>query len=161
VKRAHRARDGERRKEVFLVICALVSACGRAPAGSSTNAGVLASTAEPVLAASVEPKPAATGSTPTASASSSDSASAVMACKSLCKKSEALHCAKLADCETQCRAMYQLRPCLPQVGNFVACLQREPIAHWECDEDGAAAIRDGYCGKEQAAIVECGNAPGR
>jgi hypothetical protein len=162
MKRASRAGHSARSKSILFVVCALVAACGRSPAASEENAGVVASGAQPVLAAggaSAEPKPASAASAPPLTAPSSDSPSALTACASLCKKSKALHCPKLAECETQCLAMYQLRPCLAQVGKFVACLQREPIEHWECDEDGAAAIRDGYCNKEQAAIVDCGNEP--
>ena len=46
-------------------------------------------------------------------------------------------------------------PCSEPVAAFYACLQREPAAHWECGEDGIAAIREGYCEKEQERTVAC------
>jgi hypothetical protein len=52
--------------------------------------------------------------------------------------------------------MFALRACATPIENFVSCLAQQPLGHWECDEDGLAAIRDGYCEKEQAAIVACG-----
>jgi hypothetical protein len=35
------------------------------------------------------------------------------------------------------------------------CLAREPRPHWECDDDGMPAIKDGYCTAQQAALAGC------
>jgi hypothetical protein len=46
-------------------------------------------------------------------------------------------------------------PCSDQFSALYACLVREPVAHWECGEDGVAAIREGYCDKEQERAISC------
>jgi hypothetical protein len=39
--------------------------------------------------------------------------------------------------------------------NVLGCIAAEPVAHWECDEAGVAAIREGYCDGEQQAFAAC------
>jgi len=51
--------------------------------------------------------------------------------------------------------MAKIPGCTTQFERLYACLAAEPLAHWECAEDGVGAIRDGYCEKEQAAAVGC------
>jgi hypothetical protein len=51
--------------------------------------------------------------------------------------------------------MATLTPCSPSVSAFLACLVNEPLSHWECDEDGVAAIREGFCEHPQAAAFAC------
>lgn len=52
-------------------------------------------------------------------------------------------------------AMGSVTPRSQEIGVPFPCLLKEPIQHWECDESGTAAIRDGYCDKERAAAVAC------
>ena len=37
----------------------------------------------------------------------------------------------------------------------LGCFAREPIGHWECNEEGEAAIKDGFCDAEQGKFVAC------
>jgi hypothetical protein len=46
-------------------------------------------------------------------------------------------------------------PCSESFAALYQCLVREPIEHWECAEDGIAAIRVGFCEKEQERAVGC------
>jgi len=32
---------------------------------------------------------------------------------------------------------------------------REPVTHWECSDEKIAAIKDGFCQREQLAFVQC------
>lgn len=52
-------------------------------------------------------------------------------------------------------AMGSLTPCTDRVGQLYKCLAREPVAHWECATDGVAAIRDGFCDREQGDAIDC------
>jgi len=51
--------------------------------------------------------------------------------------------------------MGSVTACSQQISALFPCLLKEPSQHWECDESGLAAIRDGYCDKEQAVAVAC------
>jgi hypothetical protein len=51
--------------------------------------------------------------------------------------------------------MASIKPCVAAFNSLYACLAAEPLAHWECAEDGIAAIRDGYCEKEQERAAGC------
>jgi hypothetical protein len=51
--------------------------------------------------------------------------------------------------------MASLKACSSAFGRMYACLVKEPIAHWECGEDGIAAIRDGFCDAEQSDASRC------
>ena len=46
-------------------------------------------------------------------------------------------------------------PCSEAFLRFYACLVREPVEHWECSDDGIAAIKEGFCEKEQEAAIGC------
>jgi hypothetical protein len=76
-------------------------------------------------------------------------------CKGICEHSNTLKCARAADCMKNCLGMGIGTPCSESFAALYACLQREPPAHWECGEDGIAAIREGYCEKEQERTVIC------
>ena len=52
-------------------------------------------------------------------------------------------------------------PCADEFAGLYRCLENEPVAHWECAEDGVAAVREGYCEKEQATAVGCMEAKAR
>ena len=51
--------------------------------------------------------------------------------------------------------MAAIGACERQFAGFYRCLSGEPSEHWRCDEDGVAAIREGFCDKEQEATVQC------
>jgi hypothetical protein len=54
-----------------------------------------------------------------------------------------------------CLAMGVGTPCSDQMSKFLRCLVSEPVERWECGEDGVAAIREGFCDKEQEQAVGC------
>jgi hypothetical protein len=41
------------------------------------------------------------------------------------------------------------------MSQFFNCLVKEPVEHWECAEEGVAAIRPAYCDGEQQRAVRC------
>lgn len=51
--------------------------------------------------------------------------------------------------------MALLTPCNDAMAAFYRCLLRQPEKNWECSDDGVAAIREGYCEKEQKHAVGC------
>jgi len=77
------------------------------------------------------------------------------ACDEICSRSRELHCAGQARCPQGCVEMAAIPGCEPPFAALYTCLTAEPVAHWECSEDGVAAIRDGYCEKQQAAAASC------
>jgi hypothetical protein len=54
-----------------------------------------------------------------------------------------------------CLAVGTVTPCTSDVKAFYACLVKQPVKNWECDDDGVAAIREGFCEKEQEKTVTC------
>jgi hypothetical protein len=77
------------------------------------------------------------------------------ACKGICERSRALHCARANQCKTSCLAMGAGTPCTPQFLAFYDCLTHQPLERWECDEDGLGAIRPGFCDEAQERAVRC------
>ena len=108
-----------------------------------------ASAREPVSQAPAR-EPAPVGSARVAAA-----AEVERTCTSICDRSRTLKCAHVAECQPNCVAMAVGTPCSGAFMSFYACLVREPVEHWECSEDGIAAIKDGFCQKEQEAAVGC------
>jgi hypothetical protein len=76
-------------------------------------------------------------------------------CRDICARSQQLKCKSSEQCAPNCIAMAALTPCSPQISALFSCILREPLAHWECAEDGVAAIRKGYCDAEQEQAVTC------
>ena len=83
------------------------------------------------------------------------SATVSAACEKICARSRQLKCSGLARCLPGCVEMAAIPGCVAPFASLYACLAAEPVAHWECAEDGVGAIRDGYCEKEQAAAAKC------
>ncbi len=76
-------------------------------------------------------------------------------CAEVCKRSADLRCSQAAQCEPNCTAMAVGTPCGRPMAALYTCLVKQPLQHWECAEDGTAAIRDGFCDKEQENVVHC------
>lgn len=76
-------------------------------------------------------------------------------CARICDRSRQLKCKRAADCQGNCVAMATVTPCSASMKEFYRCLAAEPLAHWECIEDGVAAIREGYCDEQQGQTVAC------
>jgi hypothetical protein len=51
--------------------------------------------------------------------------------------------------------MAALTPCQGEMVGFYQCLVTQPVDHWECAEDGVAAIRDGFCDDPQRTAIAC------
>lgn len=83
------------------------------------------------------------------------SAEAKESCRAICERSSQLKCKNTDECVPNCLAMASLTPCTAEIATMFGCILREPIAHWECAEDGVGAIRDGYCNDEQGKAVAC------
>jgi hypothetical protein len=77
------------------------------------------------------------------------------ACTDICEHSRVLKCEHAERCLTNCVAAAAGTPCNPEFQTFYRCLLKEPVRNWECAEDGVAAIREGFCDKEQARAVSC------
>ncbi len=45
--------------------------------------------------------------------------------------------------------------CGDMVRRFLACLVGQPADHFECDPEGTASIKDGFCEAEQAEFASC------
>jgi hypothetical protein len=76
-------------------------------------------------------------------------------CARICERSRQLKCKRAADCPGSCVAMATVTPCSASMEDLYRCLAAEPLAHWECADDGVAAIREGYCDQQQGQTVAC------
>jgi hypothetical protein len=77
------------------------------------------------------------------------------ACSSICERSRVLRCQRADDCMPNCVGAASGTPCNPEFQAFYRCLVPQPIKNWECAEDGVAAIKPGFCEKEQENSVRC------
>jgi hypothetical protein len=127
---------------------ALVS-CDRKVAAGSADAGTSASAAPAPAAAKPAPAPAPTDVRP------HGDPEVERACADICEASAQLKCAHASDCMVNCLAMGTVTPCTSEMMAFYHCLLKQPIKNWECDDDGVAAIRQGFCDKEQEKAVLC------
>ena len=76
-------------------------------------------------------------------------------CPSLCARTSALHCTHADGCLSNCRQMAQIGACGAEMAKVLRCFEREPLRHWECNELGEPAIKDGFCDAEQGKFVAC------
>jgi hypothetical protein len=77
------------------------------------------------------------------------------ACAQICNRSQQIHCANTTDCGQNCVAMAVLTPCGQEMQRFYHCLVGQPLANWECAEDGVGAVKQGFCDDEQRQAVDC------
>ncbi|MET0794650.1 MAG: hypothetical protein ABW061_24225 [Polyangiaceae bacterium] len=86
-------------------------------------------------------------------------------CSVMCDHSRALHCNDVARCAENCAELVKQPLCKSELERALHCIVAEPRQHWECSEDGLAAIKVGFCDPEQAAYAACmersAPAPGR
>ena len=76
-------------------------------------------------------------------------------CDEICRIAAPLGCPHQDECVNGCETMASASVCRAEMSRMYDCLLRQPVEHWECDENGVGAIRDPFCGKEQAAVVKC------
>jgi len=129
----------------------LLAACSK---DKREGAGAAVSSAAPVVSS---PAPAASPQVvaPAATIDVATARAVEKSCTSICERSSTLKCAHAGDCIKSCVGMAIGTPCSAEFSALYTCLLREPMDHWECSEDGTAAIREGYCEKEQERTVTC------
>jgi hypothetical protein len=76
-------------------------------------------------------------------------------CASVCKRASELGCKSAGECAGSCVGMLAPGPCADQIRTALSCFIQHPKDRWECDEEGQAAIKDGYCDAEQRAVAQC------
>ncbi len=149
----------------------LLSGCTRKEAPSS---GAAASAAPSAGASNgVEAKPAAVAapSDPGAAAANAfplagtvdtgmDTGRLETLCRAGCEHVKALNCKAKTGCETACVESFSLPVCGKEFEAFLLCSGKQPLTNWECNEGGVAALKDGPCDAEQAAIIKCAQASG-
>lgn len=126
-------------------------ACQRATGHESKGEAPLSSrdTAQPSPSA-VTPQPAANEPSPKA-----EHLDLERTCTKICQRSLDLKCEHGADCIPSCLSMASVADCSASFLAFYRCLEQEPLEHWRCDQDGIAAIREGFCDREQESAVGC------
>jgi hypothetical protein len=77
------------------------------------------------------------------------------ACKRICANSIALSCKNVTECMPNCLAMASATPCNDEMLTLYDCLKSQPSKNWECGDDGVAAIRAGWCDREQGQAIGC------
>jgi hypothetical protein len=76
-------------------------------------------------------------------------------CKEICDQSAGLNCKNAARCLSNCIAIGSSGPCTEVTTVFYECLQKQPLASWECAGNGLASIRAGICDQEREKVVGC------
>jgi len=79
----------------------------------------------------------------------------VSACRQICGRSVELKCSHANECEPNCVATASATPCAAAFSTFYDCLVKQPVKNFECDEDGVASVREGFCDAEQATALRC------
>ena len=51
--------------------------------------------------------------------------------------------------------MAQIAACGAEMAKVLHCFAHEPLRHWECNDMGEPAMKDGYCDAEQGRFVAC------
>jgi hypothetical protein len=142
---------------LYLAACgALLAGCSRTPTDDSRSASPVSESVSTVPLSAIGPisSTALTGSAlPMLGPAASAPVGKGSRCGKFCSHTAPLHCGPRETCEGACGSMLGT-PCQDRVQAFLDCVEKEPVAHWEC-VNGLPAIRDGYCDAEQARILEC------
>jgi hypothetical protein len=88
-----------------------------------------------------------------------ETGAAAGSCATICEVTRPLACTKTADCVASCREMQGVTACKGEMASLLRCFAREPIAHWECNAEGEAALKNGICNAEQRLLVTCAQSP--
>jgi hypothetical protein len=76
-------------------------------------------------------------------------------CKEICDQSAGLNCKNAGRCLSNCVAVGSSGPCTEATTVFYGCLQKQPLASWECAGNGLASIRAGICDREREKVAGC------
>jgi hypothetical protein len=78
------------------------------------------------------------------------------ACLTICQRSKDLNCKKSQEqCLAACKEMHEVPICKNEMKAVMDCMISEPPAHWECNEEDIAAIKEGVCDDEQGGFMAC------
>lgn len=121
------------------------------PAPAAANAALVA---KPVAAAPAVAAPAPTPGEP-ANAEATDKAAPSARCDQVCERTLKLKCGAREPCLEACSAANDGSICGAEMNAFMDCALAHPVEHWECSENGVAAIRQDYCDREQQGFMHC------
>jgi len=79
-------------------------------------------------------------------------------CQDACATAAGLSCPNddAATCVSDCQLGGDLpEACQATAQTALGCLSERPASDWECDADGEAALKDGICTAEGAALLAC------
>jgi hypothetical protein len=84
-------------------------------------------------------------------------------CAAICARSTELRCSRASECEAVCAASMADELCVAEMAAATACMLKEPAKNWECNEEGVASIKDGFCMEQQGQAATCltGKLPGQ
>ena len=147
----------------------LILACGGCGGPEAGAAGPSPKASEALTEHAVSPSSAAPSDEPPSQRTTAVSTSAATktpaatgtpagtndSCAEMCARTEALRCGAADRCTKLCLESMRDNPCPGSMAAFMRCATAEPAAHWECTEDGVAAVKDGYCDAEQRSVITC------
>jgi len=134
-------------------VLSLLATCSR-PSATDDKEGSRQAPAA-VISAAVARATSPTPSAPAAVDRERAAAELKKTCAAICDHSFSLKCPQAKECAINCLGMATLTPCSAEFAELYSCLVKEPTAHWECGADGVAAIREGYCERQQAVTASC------
>jgi hypothetical protein len=76
-------------------------------------------------------------------------------CAKACEHAQGLRCPGQAACRAGCVGSFSAPVCQEQLGAMLRCTAQEKPSSWECGPSGVPALRDGFCDKEQGAVIQC------
>jgi hypothetical protein len=76
-------------------------------------------------------------------------------CGAVCERGRELRCANHGECSKRCSEMLATPACRGELLAALSCFAKRPASDWECDADGAASIKDGFCESEQERFATC------
>jgi hypothetical protein len=76
-------------------------------------------------------------------------------CTAICERTRPLDCRRAASCRSDCRQMAGVEGCGAEMALSLACFAAQPLSSWTCDEDGQAALQQGFCEPEQTRFAGC------
>ena len=133
-------------------VALMIAVAGMVAAGCKREA----TPAPPVVAApAAPPSGPAAPSAPAAPPAAAPPAGGDDPCPAICDRTRALKCKRAAACRDTCQEMRQVQSCGAEMAAVMTCFAHQPLSSWECSEDGDAAIKDGFCDKQQGQFVHC------
>jgi hypothetical protein len=76
-------------------------------------------------------------------------------CASICERTRPLNCRREASCQDDCQEMARVEACRTEMAATLGCFATQPLTAWACDDDGQAALKDGFCTPEQSRFAGC------